>query len=132
MGESYRLEDQPIHLGLGARAMAQPAFTGMEWYGAYSTRTATDGIEGRLVSLYNFTESWNSWERHPAGDEVVICLEGSMTLIQECPDGHTDALVLGAGNYTIVAPGVWHTADLSEPATALFITAGTGTEHRPR
>ncbi len=29
-------------------------------------------------------------------------------------------------------PGVWHTADVESTATALFITAGLGTEHRPR
>ena len=29
-------------------------------------------------------------------------------------------------------PGVWHTADVSGPVTALFITAGMGTEIRPR
>ena len=36
----------PIHLGLGAKALAQPAFTGMEWYEAYSVRHAADGAEG--------------------------------------------------------------------------------------
>ena len=34
--------------------------------------------------------------------------------------------------YAINAPGVWHTADVTGEATALFITAGKGTEHRPR
>ena len=36
------------------------------------------------------------------------------------------------GEYVINAPGVWHTADVEGSATALFITAGAGTEHRPR
>ena len=31
-----------------------------------------------------------------------------------------------------LGPGVWHTADIEGTATALFITAGLGTEHKPR
>jgi hypothetical protein len=29
-------------------------------------------------------------------------------------------------------PGVWHTADVQEPGTALFVTPGHGTELEPR
>ena len=125
------LFSQPIHLGLGATAVPLDAITGMEWYAACSDRFAADGAEGRLVSLYRFEESWNMWEMHPAGDEVVVCLDGGMTLIQE-QDGATTQVALGAGDYAINAPGVWHTADLAAPVTALFITSGLGTEHRPR
>lgn len=122
----------PIHLGLGARALAQPPFTGMEWYEAYAARTAADGAEGRLVSLYDFTESWTSWEMHPAGDEVVVCLSGEMTLIQESPDGAFHSQPLAAGQYAINPARTWHTADVEQAATALFITAGQDTQHRPR
>ena len=41
------LAENPIHLGLGGRAVAQPAFTGIEWYEDYANRTAADGTEGR-------------------------------------------------------------------------------------
>lgn len=122
----------PIHLGLGATAVAEPPFTGMEWYQAYAERHAGDGAEGRLVSMYRFTESWNAWECHPHGDEVVLCIAGTMTLHQELPDGGTARLELGPGDYAINPPGVWHTADVEGEATALFITAGLDTAHRPR
>ena len=127
-----RLEERPIHLGLGATAVPQPPFTGMEWYAAYGERHGDDGAEGRLVSLYRFTESWDSWEMHPAGDEVVLCLEGAMTLHQEHADGSTATLRIAAGEYAINPAGTWHTADVEGKAAALFITAGMGTEHRPR
>jgi quercetin dioxygenase-like cupin family protein len=65
------------------------------------------------------------------GDEVVVCLSGTMTLHQELTDGAA-TVVLGAGDYAINAPGVWHTADVTGEVTALFITAGMGTQHRPR
>ena len=127
------LEQHPLHLGLGAGASAQPAFTGeMEWYAAYSERHAADGAEGRLVTAHTFTEDWTSWEMHPAGDEVVLCLTGEMTLHQEFADGRSEAVTISAGEYAINPPGVWHTADVVGHATALFITAGLGTQHRPR
>ncbi len=122
----------PLHLGLGATAVAQTAFTGMEWYADYGARNAADGAEGRLVTLSSFTESWDSWEMHPAGDEVVLCLTGSMTLQQEFADGTTATVTLRPNEYAINPPGCWHTADIDGPATALFITAGMGTDHRPR
>ena len=122
----------PVHLGLGARALVEPVFGGGEWYGAYEARHAADGAEGRLVTLFDFTEPWTSWEMHPAGDEVVICLSGTMTLHQEFTDGTTATVVLGVNDYAINPPGVWHTADIEGTATALFITAGAGTETRDR
>jgi mannose-6-phosphate isomerase-like protein (cupin superfamily) len=126
------LLEHPLHLGLGATAIQQPAFSGMEWYEAYGQRNASDGAEGRLVTMYRFTESWDSWEMHPAGDEVVLCLSGQMTLHQEHKDGSTDSVTIGPNEYAINPPGTWHTADIAGEATALFITAGMGTEHRPR
>jgi mannose-6-phosphate isomerase-like protein (cupin superfamily) len=122
----------PIHLGLGATALEQPEFSGMEWYAAYSERVAADGAEGRLVSMYRFTESWDMWEMHPSGAEVVLCTAGTMTLHQELTDGSTATITLGPGDYAINPPGAWHTADVAGEATALFITAGLGTQHRAR
>ena len=93
---------------------------------------AGDGAEGRLVAIHSFSESWTSWEMHPAGDELVVCVAGEITLIQELPGGGTDGVTLRAGEYAVNPPGVWHTADVAGEATALFITAGVGTENRPR
>jgi len=69
MMKRLSLERFPLHLGLGAKAVPQPEFSGMEWY---------------------------------------------------------------AGDYAINPRGVWHMADVAGHATTLFITAGVGTEHRPR
>ena len=104
----------------------------MEWYADYGARTGGDGVEGRLVSMHTFSESWDSWEMHPAGNEVVLCTAGEMTLVQEDPEGCVTRTTIRAGEYAINALGVWHTADIADVATAVFITAGLGTEHRPR
>lgn len=126
------LLENPLHLGLGATAIPQPPFTGMDWYKGYGERNGHDGAEGRLVSMHSFSESWDSWEMHPVGDEVVLCLSGSITLHQEHADGSTARVTIGANEYAINPPGCWHTADVEGEATAMFITAGMGTEHRPR
>ncbi len=127
-----QLTTSPIHLGLGATAVIEPAFTGIEWYADYIARHTDDGVEGRLMSMYHFTEDWDSWEMHPAGAEVVLCVAGAMTIHQEMADGSKTSVNLSAGDYAINPPGAWHTADVAGSATAVFVTAGFGTEQRPR
>jgi mannose-6-phosphate isomerase-like protein (cupin superfamily) len=126
-----KLSEHPIHLGLGATAVPQPAFTGMDWYAGYGARHGSDGREGRLVSLHRFETSWDSWEMHPEGSEVVLCTEGEITLVQEIDGEHRRSL-LRPGEYAINPAGVWHTAEVHKAAAALFITPGLGTRHRPR
>ena len=127
------ITSHPVHLGLGASAEVEPLFGGaMSWYSAYEERHVSDGIEGRLVSMFTFDKPWDSWEMHPKGSEVVLCTAGTITLFQERSDGVTVQVVLTAGQYAINPPGVWHTADVDASATAVFITAGLGTQHRPR
>jgi quercetin dioxygenase-like cupin family protein len=126
------LFDFPIHLGRGATAVEEPEFTGVDWYEGYGERHADDVDEGRLVSLFRFDAPWTSWEVHPAGEEVVCCVQGRMTLHQELADGTRRSFELGPGEYAINPRGAWHTADADQPVVALFITAGKGTAHRPR
>ena len=131
-----RLDTHPIHLGKGATAESQPEFPrderAMQWYAEYGERHAADGTEGRLVSMFTSAEDWPSWEMHPNGAEVVLCTSGEMTLHQEFPDARTAKVTIGPGEYAINPPGVWHTADVGGEATGVFITAGIGTQHRPR
>lgn len=127
------LTTRPVHLGLGATAEVEPRFTGdFTWYDAYAERHRGDGREGRLVSMHTFDVSWSSWEMHPTGAEVVLCTAGTLIVHQEQADGTVKIVRLGVGQYAINPPGVWHTADVEGPSTALFITAGEGTQHRPR
>lgn len=130
---AHRLERRPVHLGLGATAEVEPEFTGEpDWYEAYGARHAGDGGEGRLVSLFSFGEDWTSWEMHPSGAELVLCTAGVLVIHQEAADGTVTRLRLTAGEYAINPAGTWHTADVEGQATAVFVTAGLGTEHRPR
>src|ERR1700689_1511029 len=58
---SFRLEEIPVHLGLGATVVPQAPFTGeMDWYQSYAEQNAADGVEGRLVTMHTFSEPWDS------------------------------------------------------------------------
>jgi uncharacterized cupin superfamily protein len=130
--EPFDLARFPVHLGLGATVEHLPEFDGSpDWYARYGAAHESDGVEGRLVSLHTFDGSWSTWEMHPNGAELVACVSGRMTLHQEI-DGDERTVVLDAGQAIVNPPGIWHTADVDGTVTALFVTAGTGTEIRPR
>jgi quercetin dioxygenase-like cupin family protein len=127
------LTTTPIHLSLGSRALP---IDGFAWdpqvLESYSAAVAADGPEGRMVMLFDSSPgSWTHWERHPAGDELVICLSGHMTVVRDI-DGEEDPVDLGPGEAMINPAGVWHTAVTHEAGQFLTITPGIGTEHQVR
>jgi mannose-6-phosphate isomerase-like protein (cupin superfamily) len=129
---AFDLMSAVIHLGLDATATPLLDFQWTpEYLEGYGRRFAADGDEGRLVVMNRQAETWPQWERHPAGEEVVILLSGRVDLIQEI-DGEHRRVELHPGMAVVNPPGVWHTADVLEPGDGLFITPGRGTEHRPR
>lgn len=103
--------------------------------------------DGRMLSRYDMRDDWGHWERHPAGDEILILVSGRMTILVESaanPSGASDAdharaksgdvsrVTLRAGDTFVVPRGHWHTAEVHEPCDLIAITAGQATEHRPR
>ena len=107
---------------------ALPLAVTPEFWQMLETRDDLKG--GRLVSAYRFTEDWTNWERHPAGDELVIQISGAIDFVLQRPDG--EHVVPLRGRAAVVVPcGVWHTARVLEPSEAIFVTRGDGTEHRP-
>lgn len=87
--------------------------------------------EGRLMSAFTFSEPWGMWERHPAGEELVMLLSGTATVVLDEPGGERAVMLSEPGAYVLIPPGVWHTARTVAPTTMLFLTPGAGTEHRP-
>jgi quercetin dioxygenase-like cupin family protein len=127
----FDLHSTFVHLGLGSRATPLPDFSwSPEYLASYSERFADDGNEGRLVCILPQEVTWDAWERHPAGEEVVVVMSGRLDLIQEL-DGQERVIALGPGEAAVNPPNVWHTARVHEPGAALFITPGRGTEGRP-
>ena len=117
----FDLSRFPVHLGLGARVIRQPQFTGgMDWYNGYGERNGADGLEGRLVTIHSFAAPWDTWEMHPKGDELVVCLAGRITLHQEHPERRQ-----GAHRHPGTPPGD------REPARRLAHRRRQRAGHRP-
>lgn len=129
--DQFDLSRTFVHLELGARATAIPDFQWTpEFLERYEADHAIDGSEGRLVCITPQLATWTSWERHPAGDEVVVLLAGRVDLIQDL--GGTDHVIsLQPGQAMVNPAGVWHRSVVHEQGSALFITPGQGTQHRP-
>ena len=90
-----------------------------------------DGFRGHwLVSLHRFSEDWRAWERHPAGDEVVVLLQGSMQMVMRLPDGDETVELSESNGFVVVPRNTWHIGRVAEgSATCLFITPGEGTQN---
>jgi len=83
-----------------------------------------------LVSVHEFCESWGSWERHPAGDEVVLLLSGAVRFRIRTEQDEVLVELASPGAYVVIPRGQWHTAETQQSAKLLFITPGEGTEHK--
>jgi quercetin dioxygenase-like cupin family protein len=130
--EPVNLLITPLHLGLGSRARPVQGFAwDPELLEAYAEATAADGAEGRMVIIIEGAGPGHHWERHPAGDEVVVCLSGRAKVVRDSGDS-SDEIPLRPGEATVNPAGVWHAVDMDGRARILTITAGVGTEHRPR
>ena len=131
--EVFDLDDVVVHLGQGLTA--QP-FDHGGWGEGFGDRyrdafSEPEVAGGRLVTLFPQTEDWPHWERHPAGEELVVLVTGRVRLFQE-HEGTTRQVVLTPGKGIVNPPGAWHTADVLEPGLGLFVTPSAGTDHKPR
>ena len=130
-GEPFDLTRTFVHLGKGSTAIPLPGFEwSPEYVGTYRSRFAGDAAEGRLVYVIAQSATWDGWERHPGGGELVYLLSGRIDIVQEVEDAD-HVMELRPGDAMINPANVWHTARVHEPGMALFVTPGEGTEHRP-
>jgi uncharacterized cupin superfamily protein len=87
--------------------------------------------DGRILAVFDYTETWPYWERHPTGDELVYVLAGDVELLLD-HDLHTQSIHLRAGEAAIVPTGTWHRAAIHAPSRMLFVTpTPRRTEQRP-
>ncbi len=122
------LDHDAIHLS-SAHAVPVPGFN--HDYDGYMARFCTAADPGRIVMTAHTAKSWDVWESHPAGEEVVIVISGKAEFIQLI-DGVEQRVVVGPGQAIINPAGVRHTANVIEAFTAVYLTPGPGTEHHPR
>lgn len=132
MSDAFDLSRTFVHLGLGVRAVPVPDFEwSPEFLAGYERTFAGASDEGRLVCVVRQAGTWDTWERHPAGEELVVLLSGRVDLVQDV-DGEHRVVELRPGEAVVNPRNVWHTATVHEPGDGLFVTPGRGTEHRPR
>lgn len=82
-----------------------------------------------LVSSHEFSADWPTWERHPAGDEIVVLLSGAATMVLRTDAGRAMVELTEPGAYVVVPRNCWHTAHVAQSARMLFVTPGEGTEN---
>jgi mannose-6-phosphate isomerase-like protein (cupin superfamily) len=85
---------------------------------------------GRLMGSVPQKADWPHWERHPAGDEILVLLSGEIDLVLQTRAGARTTR-LKAGQTFVVPQGTWHRARVHKPGELMFITPGAGTEHKP-
>jgi oxalate decarboxylase/phosphoglucose isomerase-like protein (cupin superfamily) len=120
-----------VYLHFQDQGRAYPVPVSESFWGELAAGAHPQLEQGRLMSAFTFSESWAMWERHPAGEELVMLLAGSATLVLEEAGQERSIPLSRAGSYVLVPRNVWHTARTTVPATLLFLTPGAGTEHRP-
>lgn len=105
---------------------------------AYDARAALDGLPEMtmrfLASLNQCTigvsrfSGQSSWERHPAGDELLHFLEGEADVVTLTATGPVRSPVR-AGSIFVCPRGLWHQVVPRSPVSLLFATPGEGMEH---
>lgn len=87
-------------------------------------------VQGRMITAFQVSEDTAHWERHPAGDEVLLLLSGAVTVVLEDSTGD-QRYEISAGQAFTVPRGCWHRIEVREAGELVFVTAGAGTEHKP-
>jgi mannose-6-phosphate isomerase-like protein (cupin superfamily) len=82
--------------------------------------------DGEITVGYYSGDS--EWERHPAGDEIVMALEGRTTLVL-LVSGEQRRIELDAGDLLVVPRGCWHRFEASVQLKILGVTPQPS-EHR--
>ena len=125
--EAFDLATTYVQLDDGPAATAVPVDE--QFWETVDRRPELHG--GRLVGAFHNASDWDSWEMHPAGDELVCLLSGAIDVVLD--EEHGERVVpLEAGKTFIVPRGVWHRAVVHEAGDTVHITRGAGTQHRPR
>jgi mannose-6-phosphate isomerase-like protein (cupin superfamily) len=116
-----------VNLGHDGRATRVP---GGDAFWSLSPSDLDKVGSGWLVSEYEFSADWSTWEMHPNGDEFVYVLAGSVELLLEV-DGVVRSVPIVGSGAVIVPRGVWHTAKVRATTRMLHVTLGAGTQTRP-
>ncbi|MCX7365637.1 MAG: cupin domain-containing protein [Alphaproteobacteria bacterium] len=126
MNAPFSLGSTYIHLRSDDSALAMQG--GDKFWAGIAQRNDLD--TGRLMGITAQSKDWDHWERHPAGDEILVLLSGELELVIDTDAGERRNVVK-AGETFVMPKGLWHRGIVRAPGELMFITPGAGTEHRP-
>ena len=92
-------------------------------------------MDGRTLALHCVSSPedvhYPVWEMHPAGDELLILVSGSLSV--DLRDGQTErAVPLPPRAAFIVRAGIWHRLVVHEPSLLIAVTRRHNTVHDDR
>lgn len=122
-----RFDLETTYLGLSGDGEVTSMPVGPDFW---ATMDANLSMRATMVSIGSGEGDWPHWEMHPQGDEVLVLLAGSLTLILD-QSGTESRHDLVPGATFVVPTGAWHRAIDQCGVKLLFITYGAGTRHRP-
>ena len=119
------------YLRLRPDVSIEPLHSGNDFWPRLMSGALGDFHHEYLVITVSYDKDWSTWEMHPNGDEVVMLLEGSTTMVLEIDGAEKRVDLNESCAYVVVPRGTWHTSRTSQSCRMLFITAGEGTQIRP-
>ena len=122
-----RFDLEATYLSLDGRGSVAVHPVGPEFWATIGQNAE---ILGTLVTVSTGDRDWTTWEMHPEGSEVLVLLEGRLTMVLDGGRGESHH-PMSAGTTLVVPKGTWHRALIAEPIRMLFVTYGAGTTHRP-
>jgi oxalate decarboxylase/phosphoglucose isomerase-like protein (cupin superfamily) len=123
-----RFDLETTYLSLDGEGHVTPLPVGPNFWKTIGENKA---IRGALVTVGAGDGDWTHWEIHPQGDEVLVLLEGQTRIVFERSSGDEEVFDLRPGSTLVVPAGTWHRAEQQREVRMLFITYGSGTQHKP-
>src|SRR5688500_12409459 len=97
-------------------------------------RTPQSGFTGEASAAFAAVSSYrdgsiyvghysgsSEWERHESGDEIVLVLEGTTTVVL-LSAGAEQHLQMAAGELVVVPKGMWHRFESSQSLKVMSVT----------
>lgn len=139
--DSWRGLNSPLDAGRSNRVVEKKSLTEiLKQLQHLPNRTPEMAFSGEAGSAFSDIASYrdgvisvgyysgnSEWERHPSGDEIVMAIEGSTTLVL-LVNGIQHSLSLNPGELVVVPQGHWHRFEASKHLRVMSVTPQP-TEH---
>jgi len=98
-------------------------------FGQDASKASAEVAPYRDGAVYvSFYSGSSEWERHPNGDEVVMVLDGTTTVVLLVKTKE-ERVFLGPHELIVIPVGIWHRFEASDRLKVMTITPQP-TEHR--